>query len=223
MPAPHSPPLADDLTPHISRARSRSLATALPLASEPRLSATLPSPVIRLSARLPPATTHPVASPLSRSPARFGALCLPEPSRHPVCPSHPVATTVRHHHRRGKRRWCLPPPLPPPPRPPIKGPPQAPPTPHTGLGLPTPLPQAQSSRAAAPFLRSSECSCPSLVALGQIGLALELHHLPTVPRHHFHLPRRTAWPHRRSHRRRARHPPWTDNPERPPTKLTPPL
>ena len=101
-PAPHSPPLADDLTPHISRARSRSLATALPLASGPSLSATLPSPVIRLSARSPSATARPVASPLSRSPARFGALHLPEPSRRPVCPSHPVATTVRHHPRRGK-------------------------------------------------------------------------------------------------------------------------
>jgi hypothetical protein len=144
-PAPHSPPLADDPTPPISRARSRSLATALPLASGPRLSATLPSPVIRLSARSPPATTRPVTSPLSRSPARFGALRLPEPSRHPVCSSHPVAPTVRHHRRRGKRRWCSPPPLPTPHRPPIKGPPRAPPTPHTGLGLPTPLPRAQSS------------------------------------------------------------------------------
>jgi hypothetical protein len=112
-PAPHSPPLADDPIPHISRARSRSLATALPLASGPRLSATLPSPVIRLSAHSPPATARPVASPLSRSPARFGALRLPEPSRYPVCPSHPVATTVLHHRRRDKRHRCSPPPLPP--------------------------------------------------------------------------------------------------------------
>jgi hypothetical protein len=163
-PAPHSPPLADDSTPPISRARSRSLVTALPLASGPRLSATLPSPVIRLSARSPSATARPVASPLSRSPARFGALRLPEPSRHPVCPSHAVATTVRHHRRCGKRRRCLAPPLPPPPRPPIKGSPRAPPTPHTGLGLPTPLPRAQSSLTTAPFLRSGECSRPSLVA-----------------------------------------------------------
>jgi hypothetical protein len=74
-----------------------------------------PSPVIRLSARSSPAIACPVASPLTRSPARFGAL-------HPraLCPSRPVATacpscpvaTVCHHRRRGKRRRCSPPLLP---------------------------------------------------------------------------------------------------------------
>jgi hypothetical protein len=57
-------------------------------------------PVTKLSMRSPLATVRLVALPLSRSPARFGALRLPEPSRCPVCPSHPIATTVRHHRRR---------------------------------------------------------------------------------------------------------------------------
>jgi hypothetical protein len=79
------------------------------------LSAPSPSPVIRLSARSPPATARPVTSPLTRSRAQFGALgpramC---PSR-PVatsCTSHPVAT-VCHYRRRGERRRCSPPLLP---------------------------------------------------------------------------------------------------------------
>jgi hypothetical protein len=81
----------------------------------------------------------------------------------PACPSHPVATTVRHHRRRGKLVGArhLSSPL---PRPPIKGPPRAPPTPHIGLGFPTPLPRAQSSRVAVPFLCSAKCPLPSLVA-----------------------------------------------------------
>jgi hypothetical protein len=60
-----------------------------------------PSPVTRLSAHSPSATVRPVASPLTRSPARFGimrpcALCpsrpftpLPEPSCRSYVPSSP--------------------------------------------------------------------------------------------------------------------------------------
>jgi hypothetical protein len=65
----------------------------------------LPSPVTRLSARSPPAIVRPIASPLTRSLARFGALrpralCPSRPFT-PACPSRTVAT-VCHHHRRGK-------------------------------------------------------------------------------------------------------------------------
>ena len=46
------------------------------------------APVTKLSARSPPVATHPVASPLTRSPARLApcgpvSLRQPEPSRHP--------------------------------------------------------------------------------------------------------------------------------------------
>jgi hypothetical protein len=40
--------------------------------------------------------------------------------------------------------------------------------------------------------------------------------------HLFPLAYFTCWPRRRSHRRGARHPPWTGHPGRPPAKLTPP-
>jgi hypothetical protein len=53
------------------------------------------APVTELATRSPPATARPVASPLLRSPARFGALRLPEPSRRPVYLSHPVAPSAR--------------------------------------------------------------------------------------------------------------------------------
>jgi hypothetical protein len=103
----------DSPTPPVSRARPRSLATALPLAGGPHLSA--PFPLTRDQA-IDTFAARPIASLLTRSPAWFGtlrprALC---PSR-PVataCPSRPVAT-VCHHRRRGKRRRCSPPLLPP--------------------------------------------------------------------------------------------------------------
>jgi hypothetical protein len=222
-PTPHSPPLADDPTPPISRARSRFLATALPLASGPRLSATLPSPEIRLSAHSPPATARPVASPLSRSPARFDALRLPEPSRHPVCPSHPVATTMRHHHRHGKRRQCSPPPLPPPPSAAYKR--TAPSSPNSSHRPRPPHTPPPSSIEPASSSSSSPVSTPpflSLLGSSQISVALELCHITTSTSHLFPLSYYTRWPRRRSHRRGARHPPWTGHLERPPTKLTPP-
>jgi hypothetical protein len=98
-----------NLAPPVSRAHPRSLATTLSLAGGPCLSAPSPAPMIRLSARLPMATARPVASPLTRSLARFGAL-----RPRALCPSRPVATacpsrlvaTVCHHRRRSKRRQC---------------------------------------------------------------------------------------------------------------------
>jgi hypothetical protein len=99
------------------------------------------APVTGLATRSPPATARPVASPLSRSPARFGALRLPELSRRPVCSSHPIATTVHHHPRRVKlvgARHLSPPS---PPRAPIKGPPKLPPSPHRPRPLSLPSPE----------------------------------------------------------------------------------
>jgi hypothetical protein len=179
-------------------------------------------PVIKLSARSPPATTRPVASLLTRSPTRFGALHLAEPSCHPVCPSHPIATTVRHHRRRGKRRWCLPPPLPPPPWPPIKGPPQAPYFTAPGLSHSIFLPRTQSSSTPSSLPSPVSSALLSLLGSSQISVALELRRFTTSTTHLFPLTYYTRWPRRRSHRHRARHPPWTGHPERPPTKLTPP-
>jgi hypothetical protein len=103
--------------PPVSHARPRSLATALSLAGGPCLSAPSPSPVIRLSARSLSATAHPVASPLTRSLAWFGALrhhalCLSRPVA-TSCPSRPVAT-VCHYCRGGNCRRRSPPLLPPP-------------------------------------------------------------------------------------------------------------
>jgi hypothetical protein len=97
-PAPHSTPLADDSTPPISRARSHSLATALPLASRPLLSATPPSPVIRYRRvlhRPPPARRLAIIT-LTSSVWRLASARailsprLPEPShRHHCAPSSP--------------------------------------------------------------------------------------------------------------------------------------
>jgi hypothetical protein len=105
-------PLAVSPAPPVSHARPFPLAFSLSLASGPRSSALSLSPVIgyrcdhcrpplrhipspllahQLNWHLAPALSHPVTT---------------------VCPSHPVATTVRHHRRRGKRRRCSPPLLP---------------------------------------------------------------------------------------------------------------
>ena len=108
------PPLTG--RPHPS-ARPPSLPRDHPLSGKraPPVSPFSPSLVTRLSARSPPAVARPVASPLTRSPARFGALCPQAlcPSRlvATACSSHPV-TTVCHHRRRGKCHWCSPPLLP---------------------------------------------------------------------------------------------------------------
>jgi hypothetical protein len=143
--------------------------------------------VTRLATRSPPATARPVASPLSRSPARFGALGLPEPSHHPVCPSHLVVTTVRHHLRRGELAGArhLSPPSP--PRAPIKGPPRAPQflTPASAISSPfpgsiEPAPPSSPSPVSSPF--------PSLLGSSQISVALELRHFTTSTAHLFPSP-----------------------------------
>jgi hypothetical protein len=108
------------------------------------------APVTGLATRSPPATACPVASPLSRSPARFGALRLPEPSHRPVCPSHPVATTVRHHVCR-----CSPPLAPFPAPGAYKRTARAPSFPTPASATPSSLPRARLSqhRRALPPLR----------------------------------------------------------------------
>jgi hypothetical protein len=63
----------------------------------------------QLSTRSPPATTPPHPLAITRPPAELAPCACLEPSRHPVCPSHPVATTMHHHRRCGKRRRCSPP------------------------------------------------------------------------------------------------------------------
>jgi hypothetical protein len=178
-PAPRSLP-----APPISRARPRSLATALSLAGGPRLSVPAPSPMIRLSAHSLPSIAHPVTSPLTCSPARFGALCpralCPSPPVATTCPSRPVAT-VCHHRRRGKRRWCSPPPLPSPtaykrtaPSPLLHR------TRPQPLHLP-PLDPIELDVVIPPSPVSS--ALPSLVPYGQIALALKLRHCATSLAH----------------------------------------
>jgi hypothetical protein len=180
-PLSRAPALSPSLAAHAAQLPR---ACALPLAARPRPSAApalLPPdrplsdrrvpPVSslslardRISTRSPSATALPHLLAITRPRAELAPCACPEPSRHPVCPSHPVATTVHHHHRRGKHLRCSPPFLFPPPRPPIKGTAQAPasftPTSTTSL----PLPRAQSSQRTALFLRSGEQSLPSLVA-----------------------------------------------------------
>jgi hypothetical protein len=138
--------------------------------------------VIRLSTRSPPATARPVASPLTCSPTRFGAL-------HPraLCPSRPVATscpscpvaTVCHYRRRGKRHRCSPPLLPP-LRPPIKGLPRAPYFPVPGLSHSIFFPWTQSSSTSSSLPSPVSSSLPSLVDYGQIAIALKLRHCATT-------------------------------------------
>jgi hypothetical protein len=119
-PARSSPPPEAQLGPPPARARAAPTASPAPHVSHsctfPRicslsvnpapLVSPFPAPVIRLLARSPPTTARSIASPLTRSPAWFGALRL-----RALCPGRPVAT-VCHHRRRGKRRRCSPPLLP---------------------------------------------------------------------------------------------------------------
>jgi hypothetical protein len=133
--------------------------------------------VTRLSARSPPATVRPVASPLTRSPARFSALrphalCPSRPFT-PACPSHPV-TTVCHHHSRGKLVGARHLSSLPPPRPPIKGPPRAPCSTTPGLSHSTSLARTQSSSTPSSLPSPMSSALPSVVAYGQIALALKL-------------------------------------------------
>jgi hypothetical protein len=157
-PSPARPrsPLSLPARPHPSAALPLALSRSISLPDKrvPLVSAFL-APMTGIATRSPPATARPVASPLSRSPARFGALRLPEPSRRPVYPSHPVATTVRHHPRRGKlvgARHLSPPSS---PRAPIKRTARAPPFPTPASATPSSLSRAQLSQRhhALPPLR----------------------------------------------------------------------
>jgi hypothetical protein len=148
--------------PPVSRARPRSLTTALSLAGGPCLSAPSPSPVISLSARLPPATACPVASPLTRSPARFGALrpahCArailsPPPAR--AVPSPLCAIIAAEASVAGARHLSFPP-----PRPPIKGPPRAPYFPAPGLSHSIFSPWTQSSSTSSSLRRPRRHGSP---------------------------------------------------------------
>jgi hypothetical protein len=131
-----------------------------------------------LSAQSPPATARPVASPLTRSPTKFGALhpypLAPAPS-HPVTPS--PEPSRRHH--------CVPssPPRqaspvlatsPPPPRSPIKGPPELPQLLTPASASPNPSPELNRATPPRPSSAPVSSSLPSLVAYGQIAQALKL-------------------------------------------------
>jgi hypothetical protein len=138
-------------------------ALSLSLSTRPRLSAPSSALVIRLSTRSPPATARPVALPLLPPLARFGAL---RPYPLAPAPSHPITTACRAVPSplcaiiaattsiAGARHLSSPSPIA------YKRTARASPTPHTGLGLPKSLPRAQSSHAAAPFLRSGELLSP---------------------------------------------------------------
>jgi hypothetical protein len=198
QPPPLSPtrssPRPKPSTPHLPRPRSRHaavrpappashtypspLAFALSRKRAPPVSPFCPSPVTRLSTRSPPAIVCPIASPLTRSPARFGimrlrALCSSRPFT-PACPSRPVAT-MHHHHRRGKLTGARHLSSLPPPRPPIKGPPRAPCSTTRGLSHSTSLPRTQSSLASSSLPAPVSSALLSLVSYGQIALALKLH------------------------------------------------
>jgi hypothetical protein len=169
---------------------SRSLPRNRPLSGKwASLVSTFLAPVTKLSTGSPPATIRPVASPLSRSPARFGALCLPEPSRRPICSSHPVATTVRHHRRRKHTSlmratsppftaWV-----------PIKRTARAPSFLTLASATPSPPPlDLIELHAAAPPSAPVSSALFSLLSYNQINVALELHHSLTNTTHPFPSP-----------------------------------
>jgi hypothetical protein len=138
----HTPlPLAVSPTPPVSRARPFPLAFALSLASGPCLSALSLSlsPVIgyRHDHRRTPLRHIP--SPLLAHQPNWHLAPAPSHPVTPVYPSHPVATTLHHHRRCGKRSRYSPPLLPP-LRPPIKGTVRAPAsfTPASATSLPLP-------------------------------------------------------------------------------------
>jgi hypothetical protein len=170
-----SPP-ADRPAPPVSRAHPRSLATALSLASGPRLSA--PSPLARDEAIGAFAAGHRPPHRLSINTLTSSVWRLtpprivPEPSLHPRMPE-----SYRRHCVPSSPPWqarrCLPPLLPSPPRPPIKGPPRAPYFTTPGLSHSTSLPQTQSSSTLASLPSPVSSALPSLVAYVQISLALK--------------------------------------------------
>jgi hypothetical protein len=122
----------------------------------------------------------PRRSPLTRSPARFGALpprTVPKPSRRHLLPE-------------PSRGHCVPlsPPRqalpvlatsPPPPQPPIKGPPRAPYFPAPGLCHSIFFPWTQSSSTSSSLPSPVSSSLPSLVAYGQNAIDLKLYRCAT--------------------------------------------
>jgi hypothetical protein len=98
---------------------------------------------------------------------------MPEPSLHPHLPE-----SSRHHCVPSSPPWqarqCSPPLLPFPPRSPIKVPPRAPYFTTPGLSHSTSLPWTQSSSTPASLPPPVSSALPSLVAYGQIALALKL-------------------------------------------------
>jgi hypothetical protein len=94
--------LAVSPAPPVSRARPFSLTTALSLAGGPRSLALSLSPVIgcRHDHRWPP-VRH-ISSPLLAHQPNWRLAPVPSHPVTTVCPSYPVATTVRHHRRRSK-------------------------------------------------------------------------------------------------------------------------
>jgi hypothetical protein len=100
-----------------------------------------------------------------------------------LCPSRPFTPprqpeSSRRHFAPSPPSWrarrCSPPLPPSPPRPPIKGPPRAPCSTTPGLSHSTSLPQAQSSSAPSSLPSPVSSTLLSLVAYGQIALALKL-------------------------------------------------
>jgi hypothetical protein len=148
-PSPHAHPCSSirRCQPGPTRqSRSPSLPRNRPLSG--KLVSPFLAPVTKLSMQSPSAATRSIASPLTRSRARFGALhhralcpnCpsarLPEPShRHHCAPSSPP----------WQARRCSPPCPPSPPWVPIKGPPELRPSSH--WSRPLPLPSLESNRA----------------------------------------------------------------------------
>jgi hypothetical protein len=107
---------------------------------------------------------------------RFAALSLAPALSYPVTPPLPKPSyrTVHHFRRHGKRRRCAPLTPPSPLRPPIKGPLRAPCSATPGLSHSTSLPRTQSSSAPSSLPSLVSSALLSLVAYGQIALALKL-------------------------------------------------
>jgi hypothetical protein len=142
------PPLS--ARPHLSAALALAPSKPLSLSGKraPLVSPFL-APVTKLSTRSPPVAARSIASPLTRSPTRFGTL------RHrALCPSCPFTRLLepsrRHHYAPSSPPWqarrCSPSRLPSLPRAPIKGPPELRPSSH--WPRPLPLPSPESNRAS---------------------------------------------------------------------------
>jgi hypothetical protein len=166
-----------------------------------------------------------VASPLLL-PQQDLAPCGPIPcaylelSRHPLCPSHPVAT-VRHFRHRGKCRRCAPPHPPSPSRPPIKGSPRAPDSTAPGLSHSTFLPRTQSSSTPSSLPSPVSSALPPLLSLSQISVVVDLRHFTASTTHPFPSPIAPLASPATSSPRAPATALWTGHPRHPPAKLAP--